>query len=65
LPNASAAELTILDATGKLIKTYKGDYPQGFNEVTVDLKGTSITGTLVYLLRTPTATASKFMIKVK
>lgn len=65
LPTASTAELTILDAMGSIIKTYKGDYPQGFNELPIDLSGIAVEGTLVYQLKTPTAIASKFMIKVK
>lgn len=65
LPTATTAALTILDATGKIIKTYQGDYPQGFNEITVDLSDITIEGNLVYQLRTPNASASKFMIKIK
>ena len=61
LPQQSEATLTISDILGRNIKTIKGNYVAGYNEILVDMKNAGIG---VYILRLETSTHSA-SIKMK
>ncbi|MBK6901818.1 MAG: T9SS type A sorting domain-containing protein [Saprospirales bacterium] len=61
LPESSTATLTVLDASGKVLKVLKGEYARGYNEMNLsDFAGVS--GVLYYQLDTPTHTATRKMV---
>jgi hypothetical protein len=60
LPETADAQLTITDASGRVLKVVQGTFAKGYNEVRVD--GLDATGLLYYRLDTPTHTATKKMI---
>jgi hypothetical protein len=61
LPEAGAATLTIMDASGRVINVVKGEYARGYNEVQLsDFAGVS--GVLYYQLDTPTHSATRKMV---
>jgi len=64
LPTASEATLTVTDILGKQIKTIKGNYPKGYNEVELKLDNEQV-GIYIYKLDTPTHSATAKMKLIK
>ena len=64
LPEASAATLTVYDVSGKVLKLVKGEFEQGYNEVTLNRSELSGAGVLYYQLDTDTDSATKKMILI-
>ncbi len=62
LPKKCAIRLTIYDMSCRLLKTIEGNYPAGFNAVTIAKSELNVTGIIFYRLDTPTHTATKKMI---
>ena len=65
LPVTTTATLSIVDMSGKVIKTIKKDGVAGYNSISIneaDLKGS---GVLYYQLETPTHTATRKMTVIK
>jgi hypothetical protein len=66
LPDAAEATLTILDETGKVWMRQKGNYPKGYNELTVSGKALSGSpGVLYFKLETATNSGVRKMIRVR
>jgi len=65
LPEASAASLSIYDATGRLLKTVKGDYAKGFHEMVISQSELAAKGVLYYRLDTEKYSATRKMIIMK
>ena len=65
LPESGEAVLTIYDVTGQLIKSVKGEYAAGYNEVWLTSTELGVTGVLYYQLDTDQYTATKKMIVVE
>jgi len=61
-PEATAATMTIFDATGRTLKVIQGDFVKGYNEVTIDQADLKATGILSYRLTTDKYSATKQMI---
>jgi hypothetical protein len=64
LPEGSVATLTIYDVSGKVLKLVKGEFAQGYNEVTINRAELSGAGVLYYQLDTDTDSATKKMILI-
>jgi len=64
LPESATATLHIYDATGRLIKTIKGNYPQGTNEINIDKNNSNLStkGVFYYQLETNKYSATRKMI---
>ncbi len=63
LPKAGDATLTIMDASGRLVKTINGQYQAGYNEIRIQKEELGIReGILYYRLSSGTNTASKMML---
>ncbi len=65
LPEAGSATLSILDVTGKVIRSITEDYPQGYNEVKLSKSDFGATGVLYYQLESGDFTATKKMIIIE
>jgi hypothetical protein len=65
LPEASRATLKIMDVTGKLIKSYEGNYSKGLNQITITKSELNLAGVLYYQLETDQFNATKKMIIVE
>ncbi len=64
LPTAAAATLTVSDASGRLIKTVKGDFAKGYNSINLQRAELPASGVLFYQLETPSGSATKRMIAI-
>ncbi len=63
LPEAGKAQLTITDATGKLVKTQESTFEKGYNEFRLNRDELGVgTGILYYRLAAGAETATKMMI---
>ena len=62
LPVAGEATLTIQDVTGRTLRVVKGQFAQGYNQVTVKASDLNATGVLSYTLKAGEYTATKKMI---
>ena len=62
LPEATFATLTIYDVNGKVVKTIRGNYNQGLNEVSIDRSDLGGSGVKYYTLRTKSEIATKIMV---
>ena len=62
LSEAGAAEINLYDVNGRLLKNINGDYPVGYNEVTIDRSDITNTGLIYYQLNSGDYTATKHMI---
>ena len=62
LPDASAATLTIMDVSGKVVKTVRGNYQKGYNEITVNRRELPSNGVFYYQLDTDKESATKMML---
>ncbi len=65
LPTATAATLTISDATGRTLSVIEGDYDKGYNEISVNRNTLPASGVLYYQLETSEFSATKKMIIVE
>ena len=65
LPAAGDATLTIMDAAGRILKTWSGSFAKGYNELNVNKMELNTTGILYYQLNTATSTATKKMIIIE
>jgi subtilisin-like proprotein convertase family protein len=65
LPKAAAATLTIYDVSGKVVKSYEGDFAKGYNNIVVERSELGATGVLYYELSTDEFTATKKMITIE
>ena len=65
LPEATQATLSILDETGRLLFTQKGDFAKGYNEFVLSHQLLQTSGNLWYKLTTDTNFATKKMIQSK
>ncbi|MBK8652590.1 MAG: T9SS type A sorting domain-containing protein [Haliscomenobacter sp.] len=62
LPAAGEATLTIQDVTGRTLRVVKGQFAQGYNQVTLKASDLNATGVLSYTLKAGAYTATKKMI---
>ncbi len=62
LPAKGQATLTVYDVTGKVLKTVRGEYEQGYNEIELSKKDINTSGVLYYQLDSGDYTATKKMI---
>lgn len=62
LPQAGAAQLSIFDLNGRLIKVYEGDYAKGYNEVGVQREDLRASGLFYYRLQMGNDVATRKMI---
>gem|GEM_PF-1181069 len=63
LPEAANAQLTITDATGRVLKVMNGQYQKGYNEVRISREELGISaGILYYRLAAGSDTATKMML---
>jgi hypothetical protein len=65
LPSATAATLTVYDATGRTVYTANGDFGKGYNAFTIDRKVITTAGSLYYKVETTTDSGVKQMIQMK
>ncbi len=62
LPEATTATLKVMDVSGKLLKVYRGEYPAGYNELSIDRADLPSSGVLYYQLDTPQHSATRKMV---
>ncbi len=65
LPVAGEATLTIQDVTGRTLRVVRGQFAQGYNQVTLKATDLNATGVLTYTLEAAEFTATKKMIIVE
>ncbi len=65
LPAAGEATLTIQDVTGRTLRVVRGQFAQGYNQVTVKASEVNATGVMTYTLRAGEFTATKKMIALE
>ena len=64
LPVRTTATLTIMDATGRVLKEIKGEFSNGYHQVHIRRNELAANGVLLYRLETPTNTAVKKMVLI-
>jgi hypothetical protein len=62
LPQAAKAKVTIMDITGKVVKTISGDYPKGRNEILINAEEINAQGVMFYELESNGLKATRKMI---
>ena len=62
LPEATSATLTVYDASGRTLKTVKGDYAKGMSTVSIAKSDLNAVGVLYYKLETASNSAIRKMI---
>jgi hypothetical protein len=65
LPKESDATLVIYNLEGKVVKTVKGSYKGGFNEISVSKSDIGAAGVFYYRLETPEFSATKKMVIIE
>jgi hypothetical protein len=65
LPKESDATLVIYNLEGKVMKTVKGSYKGGFNEISVSKSDIGAAGVFYYRLETPEFSATKKMVIIE
>jgi hypothetical protein len=65
LPEAGPATVTIFDLSGKVVKSFAGNYAKGYNEINLTSAELNNQGVLYYRLETSNHTATRKMILVK
>ncbi len=65
LPEATEGTLSIIDLTGRVLRTFEGDFTKGFNEIIIDRSDLPASGVMYYQLDTPENTASLKMIIIE
>ncbi len=64
LPTASNATITVMDISGRVLKSFNGDFAKGYNEIKVNRNELEGTGVLYYQVDTPSNSASMKMILI-
>lgn len=64
LPKAAQATLTIFDLAGKQIKSVKGNFAKGYNQIVLESEDLNASGVLYYQLESGSFTATRKMIIV-
>lgn len=62
LPETSAAEIQVMDVSGRTIWQYKDDFSAGYHELKLQAKELPGKGMFYYILRTPAGTLTKKLI---
>ena len=65
LPSAMEARITVYDVTGKVVRTVKGQYSKGYNQVQFRKTDLGVSGVLYYRLQAGTYTATRKMILIE
>ena len=65
LPNAGAATLNVYDLTGKVIKSFNGDFAAGYNQIEIQSSDIRTAGVLYYELVSADHRATKKMIIIE
>ena len=65
LPEAGQATLTIMDVSGKVLKSIEGKYAAGYNEVTVNSRDLANGSLYYYQLSTRNHIATKKMVLIQ
>jgi hypothetical protein len=65
LPADAAASITLMDASGRVLKVIDGAFNQGYNEVQVNRNDVPAAGVIYYQLQTEGYTATKQMIVIE
>lgn len=65
MPQAADAKLSILDVTGKVVKTISGNYAKGYNEIELSKSDLGAAGVYYYQLDSGDFTATKKMIIIE
>ncbi len=63
LPNADRVSLKVMDAKGKVVKEFSGEYDQGFNEININANLFPAKGIYFYHIKTSTESRSGKFIK--
>ena len=64
LPTASEATITVMDISGRVLRTVNGEFAQGYNEIKLNSNELEGTGVLYYQVDTPSNSASMKMILI-
>lgn len=62
LPQGGSVQLNVTDASGKVLKVVSGEFPQGYNEVSLDRKDLPNAGVYFYHVQSDFGTATRKMI---
>ncbi len=65
LPKANTATLRVMDIQGKVLRSIKGEYAKGYNQITLDAKTLGATGVLYYQLESSDNVATRKMIIIE
>jgi len=65
LPTSSAATLTVYDVNGKTVHQVKGEYTQGYNEISLSKSALGSTGVMYYQLESGDYSATMTMIVIE
>ena len=65
LPRTQEASIRVLDVTGKVVKSVKGMFAKGYNQVTISKDDLGATGVLYYRLETTDRMATRKMILIE
>ncbi|MCR9288132.1 MAG: T9SS type A sorting domain-containing protein [Bacteroidetes bacterium] len=65
LPERVEGTLTIFDLSGKVLKTFKQLFNEGYNELKIGKEELNTTGVIYYQLETPSHTATRKMILIQ
>lgn len=65
LPESSFATLKIHNVTGKIIKTYQGNYAKGYNSIVVSKEDIGVAGVLYYTLETDEFNTTRRMVVIE
>jgi hypothetical protein len=60
LPEASPVTLTVMDLSGRVLKQFRGEFAQGYNEM--QISDLNASGVFYYRLETPNHTATRKMV---
>lgn len=62
LPESSQGTVTVFDVSGKVLRTFEGQFSKGYNELRINKKDLNMSGVLWYQLETPKYNATRKMI---
>ncbi len=65
LPEANIATLKVMDIQGRVLKTIRGNFDKGYNQISLDAKTLGATGVLHYQLEAGNYLANKKMIIIE
>jgi hypothetical protein len=64
LPQSGAAKISIIDATGRILKVIEKDFTKGYNEIKLDKNSIGTSGVMFIQLEQNNQKASKQMISI-